>query len=538
MGKIYFQTRAYNAEKTLKRCMDSVLNQTRYGENIIYYVCDNGSTDGTGEILREYAAKDSRIKAFYNKENGIFEGNDIDFVGFTCNLRDDDFYCVLDSDDVYELNFLEKMVPFVKEQNLDFAVCGNDFINAVNGQLTGKRVVDSPLILDTPEKFMNYFPIYHQFMRTIWGKLFTGKVAKYFPKPYQDPPKWKDITNGLDTLMSFYAMRYSSRVGIYPETLHRYYMFPKSSSRRWLSCRIESNQILHEDAEDYLLAFGSLSEQNREFLSRVYANAVSDSLTILCQATRYAPDDLLNKNKELTAADKLRELRKIIDYRETEVMFEYKNPDSQNCRKKLFYAAVNFAQGLKWENEDFTYFLSKFSPICAPFVSANEMELFLREPTLMSALYADDKSEMVDHLLTMFSNGIYAKQFDLAGFIGRLSHDRPLVSDIKDTEFIKQYDRIYYIVWNKKYVQALDKMTDMLLNINIENETFLQLYLSLAALLEGVDEFVFGKIKLAAYYCGQNRGAECYGILADLADMGVEDNDEITKIKEILAAKK
>lgn len=47
---IYVRTCAYNAEKTLRRAMDSVLNQT-YGE-LTYYVLDNGSTDRTGEILR------------------------------------------------------------------------------------------------------------------------------------------------------------------------------------------------------------------------------------------------------------------------------------------------------------------------------------------------------------------------------------------------------------------------------------------------------------------------------------------------------
>ncbi len=61
MGIIYFKTKAFNAEKTIGKCIESVLNQTSYGDNIVYYICDNGSTDRTGEIIKEYAKKDTKI---------------------------------------------------------------------------------------------------------------------------------------------------------------------------------------------------------------------------------------------------------------------------------------------------------------------------------------------------------------------------------------------------------------------------------------------------------------------------------------------
>ena len=64
MGKIYFQTCAYNAEKTLARCVDSVFNQTKHSENIEYWFLENGSTDRTREMIQEYARNDSRIKLF------------------------------------------------------------------------------------------------------------------------------------------------------------------------------------------------------------------------------------------------------------------------------------------------------------------------------------------------------------------------------------------------------------------------------------------------------------------------------------------
>ena len=50
----------YNVEKYLKRCIDSILNQSFTDFELI--LVDDGSTDNSGEIIDEYAIKDERIK--------------------------------------------------------------------------------------------------------------------------------------------------------------------------------------------------------------------------------------------------------------------------------------------------------------------------------------------------------------------------------------------------------------------------------------------------------------------------------------------
>ena len=58
MPKGIFYTYAYNAEKTIKRTIQSVLAQTH--EDFLYYVVDNGSTDHTGEVIQTMAQQDQR----------------------------------------------------------------------------------------------------------------------------------------------------------------------------------------------------------------------------------------------------------------------------------------------------------------------------------------------------------------------------------------------------------------------------------------------------------------------------------------------
>ena len=58
---IAFLTRAYNAEPFLEQCVQRVLDQRN--AELLYFLCDNGSTDGTAALIRSFAARDSRIRS-------------------------------------------------------------------------------------------------------------------------------------------------------------------------------------------------------------------------------------------------------------------------------------------------------------------------------------------------------------------------------------------------------------------------------------------------------------------------------------------
>ena len=59
----------YNAEKSLCRCIDSILTQTYQDFELL--LIDDGSKDSSGAICDSYAAKDSRIKVFHKPNGGV-----------------------------------------------------------------------------------------------------------------------------------------------------------------------------------------------------------------------------------------------------------------------------------------------------------------------------------------------------------------------------------------------------------------------------------------------------------------------------------
>jgi glycosyltransferase involved in cell wall biosynthesis len=281
-------TSAYNAAKTLSRAVDSILSQTYV--DFVYYLLDNGSTDKTGDIITKYAIRDSRIIPLKNKVNGTGHGTISTIKLATENYSDGNYFITLDADDEYKTDFLEKMLSFMDVNNLDIAACGNDFIDAKTGRLTSVRVLPQNLVLNDKITFDINFAVYHQFMRTVWGKIYSLSVLR---KCTFEQTKQK-LGYGTDTLIVMEAFLYANRVGIFSESLHKYYVSPKSVSHSYFnSKRIMSDRVLHETAINYLKEkVGFVSPPNLDFLLIVYMNALNDTLKVLLNAKIDLPEKI------------------------------------------------------------------------------------------------------------------------------------------------------------------------------------------------------------------------------------------------------
>lgn len=107
----------YNSEKSILRCVSSLINQT-YKEIEIILVND-GSIDKSEEICLSLCDKDSRIK-YYCKENGGVASA----RNYGLSKSTGDFILFVDSDDYTMPNMVETMMQYQSNGNVDWVICG------------------------------------------------------------------------------------------------------------------------------------------------------------------------------------------------------------------------------------------------------------------------------------------------------------------------------------------------------------------------------------------------------------------------------
>ena len=116
---------SYNAEKTIDRAIESVLNQTY--KNIELVIVNDGSVDGTLKKIREY--EDARIKVVNQPNGGLSNARNSGI-----NNASGDYLTFIDSDDWYEETFIEKHLNSSIQNDSQLTVCGMIFHKVQNTQ--------------------------------------------------------------------------------------------------------------------------------------------------------------------------------------------------------------------------------------------------------------------------------------------------------------------------------------------------------------------------------------------------------------------
>lgn len=129
IGLISVIMAAYNAEKTISQAVESVLNQTY--KDIELLIIDDCSTDATWSIIEELANKDQRIVLFRNEVNsGVSKTR---YYGL--QKAKGDWIAILDSDDAWKSDKLEKQIDIYKKTGAELIFTGSAFMDEDNNKL-------------------------------------------------------------------------------------------------------------------------------------------------------------------------------------------------------------------------------------------------------------------------------------------------------------------------------------------------------------------------------------------------------------------
>lgn len=198
----------YNAEKYLRECLDSVVNQTLRDIEII--CVDDGSTDSSPAVLAEYAARDSRVRVITQENAGVGPARNAGI-----RAARGEFVAFLDPDDLLpDASVYEALYFYAKEKRV--RVCGGGVCSLAND---GKRYfpdaswganVDQAF---PREGFMRFadWQFDYGFYRYIFERALLLDDEIFFPPyiRYQDPPF---CARALEAAGTFYALRRTTYV--------------------------------------------------------------------------------------------------------------------------------------------------------------------------------------------------------------------------------------------------------------------------------------------------------------------------------------
>lgn len=171
----------YNAEKYLGQCLDSIINQTLKEIEII--CVDDGSTDSSLEILKEYEQNDKRVKVIKQKNQfaGVARNNGL-------KVATGEWVTFIDSDDFCELTALENLYKIAEENELDFIKCSSKCFNEALQQyenIDWYTNTKAENLFNKVTCFDEYPDILYGICDTPWSGLYKMSFVKenniYFP---------------------------------------------------------------------------------------------------------------------------------------------------------------------------------------------------------------------------------------------------------------------------------------------------------------------------------------------------------------------
>lgn len=206
----------YNADKYLRRCIDSILSQTFADFELL--LVDDGSTDGSPAICDAYAARDSRVRVFHKPNGGVSSARNLGLD----NARGE-WITFCDADDWVGKEYIRNLVIAFTDEAIDM-VFNYAIVNRC-GKIDKERYPKRLIALsDLPLLFLENDLIWHT---SPWSKLFKRSVIE----------KWQicfplGMHIGEDAVFLFSYMMKCNKIRVVCTCDYHYMIYPASSLTR------------------------------------------------------------------------------------------------------------------------------------------------------------------------------------------------------------------------------------------------------------------------------------------------------------------
>lgn len=264
----------YNAEKYLRECLESIRNQTL--DNLEVICVNDGSTDGSLGILKEYAKKDKRFHIINQKNKGV---NIARSAGY--QKARGEYIAWADNDDILDKKMYEEMYRLAREKGSDIVICN---YNLYPKSVAKKEVWYKPYVGKHDWRFIAR-------NTTLWNKIVR-----------------KDLLDKLDIVGLFNQMGESAysivlaasdKVATTDKALYNYRVGHGSvsstyDSTRWYMTTVASTKAKYDYAVEHKLP--------TEFRDYFYYCYLYYNLVLMSVAARNGEKQLYNETKKVVTS--------------------------------------------------------------------------------------------------------------------------------------------------------------------------------------------------------------------------------------------
>lgn len=248
----------YNVEKYLRQCLDSLCEQTM-PEHLEIIAVNDGSTDSSPQILREYEKEHPGLFRIFDLENqGVSHARN-----FGVSQALGEYILFVDSDDYIEPTMCECLYEKAVKDNDDVVICC--YYNVVEDELTHQ--LSKTVGKAYPVKYEKDFSVQERPYELVhispfpWDKLYRKSLIERFPFP--EGLRFEDLSIMYQTMCS------AGRIGVVPDALYNYR-------------RSSSGSFLNSLSEQTLDLIPSLSKMIQAMKDNQFYTAFYEEIEYIC----------------------------------------------------------------------------------------------------------------------------------------------------------------------------------------------------------------------------------------------------------------
>ena len=225
----------YNAEKNLRRCVESLLEQSY--SNIEILLVDDGAKDSSPRICDEFAQIDERVKVIHKENGGVSSARNMGL-----KKAKGQYIQFVDSDDWVARDYTEKLVAGIEKNSSELVIGGMIF---VHDQIQEVRSLKECSIKQKEVWERQFGFLYKEYyLNSVWNKLFLkDKIVEFFQE---------EISLGEDCCFVLSYLRNVSEIQLITDYGYYFQMgSPDSLTKQCNMREFENAKLLYEQARSY-----------------------------------------------------------------------------------------------------------------------------------------------------------------------------------------------------------------------------------------------------------------------------------------------